>query len=313
VPAVSPIPSIPAAYDDVMEEYRAIREGCAVDRVAARAPRVIGDASAVAERLRMRPWQRQVACMPALLLKDDGTMVGTATVVRMPASTLIDVSNEFAARSLSEAGAAPATLARIRLRGPRTPAVLAAAGFPATSFPGDVAAGVPDAPDAVLCRTAPERYTLYTQVDTARRCWDQLCAAGARPVGAIALETVRIEDAEPCLERDFKLPLLPAAAGLVDFAGVPAEPSPDVLVAIEYEGLRPLPSAEVAVGGVAAGRVRVTAASIRRAGRAIALCSLDAGVAATGAAVTVGAHSSWSPGVVTARVALPRDAAAPNY
>ena len=134
--------------------------------------------------------------------------------------------------------------------------------------------------------------------------------AGALPVGSTALETVRIEDAEPCLERDFTQPVAPALAGMGEFA-----PTDDarVLVAIEHEGPSPLARAKLRADGAEVGELRVGARSVRRAGRAIALATVDRALAAPGAQIDVDAGERVLAGVVVRRAALPVGSAAPNY
>jgi glycine cleavage system aminomethyltransferase T len=225
-------------------------------------------------------------------------MIGTVTLVRTPRTTIVDISNPYAARSVTGLATSATDTARMRLRGPQAAAVLRAAGVPA-------------AHEGVVAGTGGDRFVLYCAVGVARSTWDALVAAGAVPVGAVALETVRIEDAEPCLERDFQQPLPPNAAGFGDATG--AEPPARRLVAIEHEGLAPLPRAQVRIGETEVGDVRVACTSFVRAGRPIALASIDTARAVPGTAIEVGKARTWSPGVVTAVAVLPAGALAPNY
>ena len=166
------------------------------------------------------------------------------------------------------------------------------------------------ASSTLLCGTGPDRATIYCSREGARACWDALVAAGALPVGSTALETVRIEDAEPCLERDFTQPVPLALAGLGEFA-----PTDDtrVLVSIEHEGPGPLARGTLRLDGAEVGDVRVAARSVRRAGRAIALATIDRALAAPGALIDVDAGERVLAGVVVRRAALPVGSAAPNY
>ena len=127
---------------------------------------------------------------------------------------------------------------------------------------------------------------MYCARSSARECWEALVAAGAVPVGSIALETVRIEDGEPCLERDFSQPQEPACAGLGEFAPTRED---RVLVAIEHEGPQPLARGVLRAGGVEVGELRVGARSVQRGGRAVALATVDRALAAPGTAIDVDA------------------------
>jgi glycine cleavage system aminomethyltransferase T len=312
VQAPPPIVSIPAAYGDALAEYRAIREGCAIDRVQPRAIRLADDLVTASAGLYVRPAQGAATCLAAVILRPDGNVVGAATVVTTPGrAVLLDVSNRLAADALPQTVPPEDEVARIRLRGPATGAVLEAAGLPAAGPPGTAIRGLPGDDDAVLCRTGADRVALYCPVGAARGHWQALLGAGAVPVGSVALETARIEDAEPCLERDFRNPLPASAAGFRDFAPYPA--AEVAFVAIEHEGMAPLPGAALAVDGTHVGEVRVAASSIRLGGRPVALAVLMVAHAGAGNEVDVGRSTTWSRGIVTAAVRLPADAAAPNY
>jgi glycine cleavage system aminomethyltransferase T len=310
-----PIRSIPKAYDaGEQAEYAAIRSGCAIDRIAPRALlEVAGDDAvrALQRALRFRLFDPGPADVRVAIVLDGDRITATATVVRRsPDRLLVDCSNPTAERVLEAAGVDLLEhgdqLVRMRLRGPGLPAVLGrplAAGALRTDF-------APGGASTLLCGAGLDRATIYCGRDTARSCWDALVALGALPVGSTALETVRIEDAEPCLERDFQQPVAPALAGVGEFA-----PTDDarVLVAIEHEGPSPLAHATLRAAGAEVGELRVGARSVRRAGRAMALATLDRALAAPGTQIDVDAGERVLAGVVVSRAALPSGNAAPNY
>ncbi len=219
-----PIRSIPAAYDaGEQAEYAAIRSGCAIDRIAPRALlEVAGDAAvgALLRLLRFRLFDPGPADVRAAIVLDGDRITATATVVRRaPDRLMIDCSNPTAERILEDAGVELLEhgdqLVRMRLRGPGLAAVLGGVAPAAGELRTDFA---PGGASTLLCGTGADRATLYCGRDGARACWDSLVALGALPVGSTALETVRIEDAEPCLERDFPQPVAPALAGMGEFA-----------------------------------------------------------------------------------------------
>ncbi len=311
-----PIRSIPPAYDaGEQAEYAAIRSGCAIDRIAPRALLEVAGIDAVGSLLRVlrfRLFDPGPADVRAAVILDGAQITATTTVVRRaPDRLMIDCSNPTAERILEEAGVHLLEhgdqLVRMRLRGPGLAAVLGGESPAAGALRTDFA---PGGASTLLCGTGPERATIYCGREGARACWDSLVALGALPVGSIALETVRIEDAEPCLERDFPHPVAPALAGMGEFA-----PTDDtrVLVAIEHEGPSPFALATLRVDGVEVGELRCGARSVRRAGRAIALAALDRALAAPGVQIDVDAGERVLAGVVVRRAALPVGSAAPNY
>src|SRR5262249_10987070 len=260
-----------------------------IDRIAPRAlaDLVGGAASSLPTRLRFRlfnPGPGDVRA--AVLLNEHGLLTAAATVLRLPGRLVLDCSNPTAhvALGLPEAAfAQDDPIVRMRLRGPRLPDVLGAT----PPAPGALRLDLePGGSRAVGCGTGADRATVYCARSGARACWDALVAAGAEPVGSIALETVRIEDGEPCLERDFSQPQEPAAAGVGEFA-----PTGEarVLVAIEHEGPRPLAKGVLLAAGETVGEIRVGARSVLRGGRAVALATIDRALAAPGTAIDVDA------------------------
>jgi glycine cleavage system aminomethyltransferase T len=67
------------------------------------------------------------------------------------------------------------------------------------------------------------------------------------------------------------------------------------------------------IDGAEVGDLRVGARSVQRAGRAIALATIDRALAAPGVPVDVDAGERVLAGVVTRRAGLPSGSAAPNY
>jgi glycine cleavage system aminomethyltransferase T len=320
VPTPPVIRTIPLAYRLADDEYRAIRDGCAIDRVEPRMLARVED-SAMIDRLdAVVSWRDATprSCRLGGVVRADGLLTGLVSVVReRPDRVLVDASNATVAAFLDEQAVRVTPLAdtvvRVRLRGPRTGELLRSVvvGDPPALIPGTVAVQtlIVDQP-AVTCCTGPDRFAVYCERAAARRIWDALTAAGAIATGSVALETVRIEDGEPCLERDFTNPVAPATAGFGDLAAATAPH--DRLVLIEHAGSSPLAAATIRRDGDEIGQVRVAARSPRRAGRPVALCVLREPVAVD-QAVTVDAGEAVFAGVVTRLAALPAACQAPNY
>ena len=308
------IRSIPAAYEaGERAEYDALRGGCGIDRIAPRALADLtgADAGRLPPELRFRLFDPGPGDVRAAVVLDQrGLLTACVTVIRLPGRLVLDCSNPTARAELgmqTSGFTQDDPIVRMRLRGPELAAVLGAE----PPAPGALRLDLtPGGARAVVCGTGPGRAAVYCARSGARACWDALVAAGALPVGSVALETVRIEDGEPCLERDFTQPQQPACAGVGEFA-----PTDDrrVLVAIEHEGPHPLPKGVLRAAGAAVGELRVGARSVQRAGRAVALATVDRALAAPGTAVDVDAGERILAGAVLKRAALPVAAAAPNY
>src|SRR4051794_32282958 len=235
------IRSLPAAYEaGERAEYEALRAGCGIDRIAVRALADLagGAAERVPAALRFRLFDPGPGDVRAAVLLDSNRLLTAAvTVVRLPGRLVLDCSNPTARLALGMPETAfeqDDPIVRMRLRGPRLGEVLTGEPPAPGALRLDLA---PGGSHAVVCGTGRDRATVYCARSGARACWEALVAAGGVPVGSVALETVRIEDGEPCLERDFSQPQQPACAGLGEFA-----PTADdrVLVLIEHEGPRPL-------------------------------------------------------------------------
>ena len=320
MPAPPTIASIPTSYGDAQAEYAALRDGCAIDRVAPRMMLALDDRSELGRlegRLVPRPLAADGACRIALLLNEDGLLTSCLTILDDGASgALVDASNPTAEAVFAGAGigfaARRGEVVRIRLRGPRAVAVLTGFSRATPTSVGGVAtdAEIGELP-VRIARTGPERAAIYCELPAARRTWDTLVAAGALPVGSAALETVRIEDAEPCLERDFSNPVTTTEAGFVEFGG---EPTGDrVLVLVEYGGEVPHERATIYVGDEAIGDLRSSAWSVLRSGRPVGLARMAVAPAVPGAAVEIGSGARRVPGTVVRRASLPASLVAPNY
>ena len=313
------IASIPTSYGDARREYAALREGCGLDRVAARCLVHVEpeNADAAIATLDVRPGPA-AAVQLAVVRNADGLLAGCVSVIHRPTGPLLlDGSNPRVDRIIGERlGVARDglgdTVVRIRLRGPSTGTVLASVGAPAPVASGAIEeSAVIDGLPVIVCTTGADRCALYCDRHHARRIWDTIVTAGAVSVGSIALETVRIEDAEPCLERDFPGPVAVADAG---FADLSHRPSDRVLVAVEHEGSIAFDRGTVLAGdGTAVGEVRVAAISVRRAGRPIAFALIDEAHASAGTILSLDGGVVRARAIVTAAVALPPDAASPNY
>jgi glycine cleavage system aminomethyltransferase T len=200
---------------------------------------------------------------------------------------------------------------RIRLRGPEAAAALKDVTGAAPAYPGDVrvdavAGGVP----LVVACTGPDRFALLCDRPHALPIWHALVGGGCVPVGGAALETARIEDAEPCLERDFRGPPPLAAAGFGAFAA--AEPPPGrQLVLAEHEGATPVETATVRRDGTDVGEVRAAASSPQRAGRPVAFLLVPAEHAAAGTQLELRTGSRSFAAQVVRTVELPPSCEAP--
>jgi glycine cleavage system aminomethyltransferase T len=276
------IPSIPLAYASARDEYAALRSGAALDRVAVR--RLVELDAARRDQLRPlrgRAGAEDLACAAAVVVDDDERLMAVASRIRLgDHRVLLDLSNRGGAPVLERGGAEihdqTAEIVRIRLRGPEAAAALEAVTGGAPGYPGAVRVDgdVGGLPLVVAC-TAPHRFALYCDRPHALPVWHALVGGGCVPVGSAALETVRIEDAEPCLERDFRGPPPLAPAGFGAFAA--AEPAPGRrLVLAEHEGATPVERATVRRDGADVGDVRAAAPSPQRAGRPVAFLLVPA-------------------------------------
>jgi sarcosine oxidase gamma subunit len=309
------IASIPPAYGAAPVEYAALRRGSAVDRVAPRALLHV-DATAVPRLLAVVALPGAATAARLALVHDAAALLsGCATIIhRAGGDALVDASNATVEPLLTAAGVPchglGTAVVRLRLRGPRAAATLAIAGALAPTAVGGVIEGaIVGGSPAILALVGADRYALYCDREHARTVWDALIAAGAVPVGSLALETVRIEDGEPCLERDFPQPVPPAEAGFASRGSTGRR-----LVALEHEGVPPLPSAIVrTLDGIEIGRVRVAVPSVARAGRPVALAAIAVDHATPGLPVLLDGGATRVRGLVSGLAGLAPGAAAPSY
>jgi glycine cleavage system aminomethyltransferase T len=311
------IPSIPLAYASARDEYAAIRSGAAIDRVAVRQLVELEAAELDELRpLRLRAGAEALACAAAVVVNDDQRLLAVASRIRLDdRRVLVDLSNRGGAAALERGGAdvhdQTREIVRIRLRGPAAASAVEAVTGAAPGYPGAVrvdavAGGLP----LVVACTGPERLALYCDRPHAVPVWHALVAAGCVPVGSVALETARIEDAEPCLERDFRGPPPLAPAGFAAFAAV--EPAPGrQLVLAEHEGATPLAAATVRRDAVDVGEVRAATSSPQRAGRPVAFLLVPAEHAAPGTELELHAGSRSFAARVVRTVEHPHDCEAP--
>ena len=137
---------------------------------------------------------------------------------------------------------------------------------------------VPGGASTLLCGTRADRATIYCGRDSARACWDSLVALGVLPVGSTALETVRIEDAEPCLESATSRSRSPSR-----WRAWASSPPPTKPRAGRDRDEGPAPLARASSASAAPRWARSASAPGRWAGRAgVALATMDRALAAPG-------------------------------
>ena len=99
----------------------------------------------------------------------------------------------------------------LAVQGPRSPEVLAALGLPGDhEYMSFVTAG-----DIIVCRTGytgEHGYELVAPVARAGELWDAILAAGARPCGLAARDTLRTEMGYPLHGQDLSLDITPVQA-----------------------------------------------------------------------------------------------------
>ena len=134
------------------------------------------------------------------------------------AAPLLDYLRKMVFWSKVELRDATAELAVLSVVGPETDAVLAAAGVPLPDRPH----GVRALPGGGLVRRMswPGRDAADLLVPRAAQVewWDRLCAAGARPAGALAFEALRVEAGRPRLGVDTDDRTIPHEVGWIGSA-----------------------------------------------------------------------------------------------
>lgn len=148
------------------------------------------------------------------VLADFDLLAGDAAFhLRLPAGRGEAVRQHLARYQLADRFelSAPQPLARLLLRGPGAPGVLAAAGLPAPE-PGQHAAA--EAATVLRAdRPGEPRFELWLVAGEAGEVAARLAGAGATLVGAGAFETARIEDGEPAFGVDYGEEALPQETG----------------------------------------------------------------------------------------------------
>jgi aminomethyltransferase len=189
----------------------------------------------------------------------------------------------------------------LAVQGPRSPEVLAALGLPGDhEYMSFVTAG-----DTIVCRTGytgEHGYELIAPVAKAGELWDAIIAAGARPCGLAARDTLRTEMGYPLHGQDLSLHITPvqARAGWAVGWAKPRFWGRDALLAEKEAGPRrtlwglealdkgiPRPHMTVLSGDETVGEVTSgTFSPTRKIGIALALLDTAAGLGA-GAEVEV--------------------------
>lgn len=136
-----------------------------------------------------------------------------ALYLRLPAGRGEAVRQHLARYQLADRFelAAVRPLARLLLRGPGAPGVLAAAGLPAPAPGRHLAAEAATVLRAD--RPGEPRFELWSAAGETAALAARLAGAGATPVGAGAFETARIEDGEPACGVDYGEEALPQETG----------------------------------------------------------------------------------------------------
>ena len=280
------IRSIPPAYDaGEQAEYAAIRSGCAIDRIAPRALlEVAGDdaVAALLRALRFRLFDPGPADVRAAIILDGERMTAAATVVRRaPDRLLLDCSNPTAERLLEAAGIELLEhgdqLVRMRLRGPGLVAVLGGRapgrGRPAHRLRARrrrarcCAAPAPIAPRSTAAAIAPAR--------AGTRSLRSACCRSARPRSRRCVSRTPSR-AWSATSRSRSPPPWPA------WASSPPPTMRGCWSRSSTRGRRRWRGAKLRADGAEVGEIRVGARSVRRAGRAVALATVDRALAAPG-------------------------------
>ena len=158
---------------------------------------------------------------------------------------------------------------------------------------------------------APTARPIYCGRDSARACWDALVArrraAGRLDRARDGADRGRRAVPGARLHAARRRPPWPA------WASSPRPTMPACWSRSSTRGRRRWRGASCGADGAEVGEIRVGARSVRRAGRAVALATVDRALAAPGAPIDVDAGERVLAGVVVRRAALPVGSAAPNY
>ncbi|MDQ3973703.1 MAG: glycine cleavage system protein T, partial [Actinomycetota bacterium] len=210
---------MPLDYGSVLAEHRAVREHCGVFDLTHLGTLVVtgADAEACVQRslsndaAALEPGRAQYS----LCLSDAGGIVDDLLVYRLGAGFFVvpNAANTAAVLSalrqtavrLSDARVADlkAGLAVLAVQGPASAQVCVAAGLDVEGLGYLDCRALPAAPsrapdiaDGVLARsgyTGERGYEVFAPLQDAPNLWDRIVAAGAKPAGLAARDTLRLE------------------------------------------------------------------------------------------------------------------------
>ncbi|HWB70944.1 MAG TPA: glycine cleavage system aminomethyltransferase GcvT [Egibacteraceae bacterium] len=231
---------MPLDYGSVLAEHRAVREHCGVFDLTHLGTLVVtgADAEACVQRslsndaAALEPGRAQYS----LCLSDAGGIVDDLLVYRLGAGFFVvpNAANTAAVLSalrqtavrLSDARVADlkAGLAVLAVQGPASAQVCVAAGLDVEGLGYLDCRALPAAPsrapdiaDGVLARsgyTGERGYEVFAPLQDAPNLWDRIVAAGARPAGLAARDTLRLEMGYPLHGNDISPVTSPVEAGL---------------------------------------------------------------------------------------------------
>lgn len=324
---------MPLTYGDAAAEYRAVRDGVGLidlgargvlevtgrDRVRFLHALLTNDVASLAPgqgcAAALLDAHGKVQVLLAVWMLDDRIWLVTPPGTAAAALGLLD-RYLFAERV--ELRDVSAETARLLLTGPGAPALarrLTGAAPPATAWGATSATLAGESVRLVsgAGETGEREVWLVTPASAGRRAWEAARAAGARPVGLVAQESLRIETGTPRLGHDVDgsvlLPELPCAHLVSHTKG--CYPGQEVVVRIrdrghvnrllrglvlEGEGV-PAPGAAVEVDGATVGRVTSATRSIGL-GRPVALAFVRR-AHGPGARVSVRVEDRAVPATVT--------------
>jgi glycine cleavage system aminomethyltransferase T len=327
--------TIPALYTSPREEHEALTARVTLSDLSARQCWLIDGADAaaflsvltVSDAARIEPGQtaRTLWCDDTGFVRGEGLLARFAATTFELSTTVRDFAwvndalRGFDVKLVNATG----SRAVIGIRGPRTQALLAAAGLSAeASSTGSVTHPTWRPAQVALMRDATgEGIELWMQAEDGAVVWDRLWRSGASlgvaAAGAATLEATRIENAiaKPAVDwqpahlaidaSDMRTPgelgFAPDPTRRYNGADAARRPraKPQVLVQLTAE--TELVTGPVAVRNVVAGKLTSTAWSESRAA-AVALAWLDADVAKMGAKVSAPTARGTTPAEVTREV-----------
>jgi folate-binding protein YgfZ len=324
---------MPLAYGDAAAEYRAVREGVGLIDLGARGVlEVTGrdrarflHALLTNDVAPLAPGQGRSAALLDAHGKVQAVVAVWVVVDRIQhvtppgaATTALELLDRYLFAERVELRDASDETARLLLAGPGAPALaerLTGATPPAEAWAATSAtlAGEPVRVVSGAGETGEREVWLVTPATAGPRAWEAARAAGARPVGLVAQESLRIEAGTPSFGHDVDgsvlLPEIPCAHLVSHTKG--CYPGQEVVVRIRDRGhvnrlLRglvlegaevPAPGAPVEVDGATVGRVTSATRSIGL-GRPVALAFVRR-AHGPGARVAVRVQEQAAPATVT--------------